>query len=238
LELIVAVALLSVFLVSLCTGLAAVRARAESLGGLWHKTIIAQEREFDTGTAWTWGPRIIDAQWTPESPGSRVILQLLVALPENKDATPEALVGLWVDGWLLAEISVEASSSSISSPQTLHVDSSFWEGREGKELVVRVRPGEGTWGPPWRTLVPGGEDDAGIDGTDASQAGRHEVIIHTPRLSTARAQVSVNGHPVLASEAGPPMVYSGDVTGRYTSQLEGAVQAWRGEAGRSLDVYY
>ncbi len=253
LELMVALALLGIFLVSLCTGLAALKARAGNLDEAWQNTCVGGGPDSQTSASWTWGPRIVDARWQAESLAEGVVLQLLVASPEDLDGQSEAIVGLWIEGWLLAEMSADGglmdvgssrasspgvTSSSVSSAQTLRLDSSFWEGHEGRELVVRVRGEGGAWGPPWRTFVPGCEDGACTEAMGASQTGGTEVVIHVPRLGTARGQVAVDGHAVSVSEVGPPLIYAAELTGRWTSRLEDAVQAWRGERGRSLDVYY
>jgi len=87
--------------------------------------------------AWSWGPMVTSLRWTSGPCAVADIAGL---------TTSEGVIGLWVDGWFLGEW-------SLNGDGPFGLPAATWSGLEGRELVARVRPIDGSWGPPWRSTV-------------------------------------------------------------------------------------
>jgi hypothetical protein len=232
LEVLAAVALLSLFLVALSVSLerAVASARqvrdrsAEASGSL------GPSREVDP---WSWGPQVLDGYWE-----AGPVLHLRtprLADPSLEAGADELLLGLWVDGWSVRQEVVEAEESG-----TLRLDALWWAGCEGKEVVVRLRVSGQGWGPPWRTVVPcASRHETGPNGIDPSaERATGSVVVHPATLGTLAPQVTAAGAPVPALTQGPPWLFEPQTDALWQASLTGREQAWRGETGRRLDVYY
>ena len=113
------------------------------------------------------------------------------------------LVGLWCDGWSLGEREVDPEGR-------VRMQASDLRDLVGGELLVRVREAEGTWGPPWRSIVAGQHRGLLIGGcglaslSDARSRRRKpylKAVVHAPTLANPRFEVSPK---VAKSEAAYP----------------------------------
>ena len=156
---------------------------------------------------------------------------------EGGEAT-DVVVGLWADGWFLGERVAEAGAR-------LSVGAFEWEGSSGAELVVRVREGEGVWGPPWRSLVPDSTGDAaflpeatGGGVPDAGVEARAASIVHSPWLGNPSLSISWTPEPLEAGLAGLLFELPACSAGRCEATLISRIQSWWMEGDRGLDLYF
>lgn len=181
------------------------------------------------GVTWSWGPRIRDAGWEP---GPVLVASVL--------GQPPAPVGLWAEGWFLGKLETngEGVIRTAGDPS-----GGGWFPRAGQELILRVE-GDGGWGPPWRTVVPGSESSGGSgsgDGAGAGGQGTADLVIHLPTAGRGQASVeSVSASDGEGAGVSGPVPLCIEVTGgqRLRVRYEGRSQSWRQEAGRDLDVIF
>jgi len=223
LEALVAVVLLSLLIVPLASGIQSGTERVVSAAG--QAAALSTEAFLDVAADdWQFGARIEYARW---SPGPSLELAATSGLDEACG------VGFWLDGWLISE-------TSLATGEPLRLASDSWSGLEGRELVMRARGDEGTWGPPWRTIVPdaSGEtawNDSSIqNGSDAGEAAVHTGFACCPVVSTSwTGDLSASRVPLS------PLVFptpADDVA--CGLQLGGSGQGWRAGPGRMLDLYF
>lgn len=230
-EVLVALALLGVFVGGLSTTLTAAAEKARETRERLAEAPAVATGEETTNDPWSWGPRVVDGSWR-----GGPVLYLTVERPTAPGQETQLLVGLWVDGWLLEEATL---AQETGGPVVF--EAPLWQGQAGKEVVVRIRYEDGLWGPPWRSLVP--EDSSGEMPTTlcappgGARLGGAGVVIHSTRLSTVLPEVRVV-QTVPPTCAGPPSVYSAGPAGRWLAQLGDSLQCWRGEDGRTVDVYF
>ena len=234
LEVLAAVVLLGVLLVPLTSAaLAALGAAAAGRGQDGALAGMAAESKGDE--AWGWGAQITTAGWGPGP-------VLNIAVRRQGDAS--ITVGLWVDGWFLGTY-VPDQDGLVS------VRASDWRDAEGREVVMRVREGEGGWGPPRRSIVVSRGGDAPwpamIDvAPTAGGAGSPE-----PRLSVVHARAFAN--PKVRATAAVGSVEFGplgllllvDPSGLERCGLglgpetpEDQAQSWYAEEHRAVDLYF
>ena len=171
---------------------------------------------------WTWGWAVVSAQWFP-GPALEVI-------PYRFDASVAPFVGLWIDGWFCGEWEADPSGF-VSLP------SATWSGREGREAVVRARAAEGSWGPPWRSLVADSRGIVtGVQTEGPSGAGAGEVVVHFSSAANPLLHVSWAETP-LTSASSPSIAEDVPATPGAVA-IDEMLQSWVMEAGRGLDVYY
>jgi len=227
LEVMAAVALLGLVLGVLTTSLSGLLAGSRELREDLAEaaTSLALDSE---GDAWSWGPQVIDGRWGPGP-----VLYLQTGPWEKAQPAGDVILGLWVDGWAIGEHVLDTARGNV-----VRVDAPSWQGRAGGELVVRVRAGQGVWGPPWRTVVPNVE--GGAVAIDPVRAGETPagVAVHGVGLGTLAPQLAVGGMPVSPMSLGAPTVFTHGTSGLWESRLEGRVQSWWGEEGRQIDVYH
>ena len=140
------------------------------------------EGEVSTGSGsgrsegWEWGPRVIAAWWRPGP-----VLHVRVSGTAGQALT-DAQVGLWADGWLVAEEAITINQTGVSAmANDVQIGPEFWTGMAESELVIRARVTGGAWGPPWRLAVPGAGGGTPAPGSvlSGSQQGP-TVVVHRP----------------------------------------------------------
>jgi hypothetical protein len=180
-----------------------------------------------------WGPRLTEASWRP-GPMLRVATDLAGGV-----AGPEATVGIWVDGWAVGEVPVCAEGEPGAASGEVIVPASVWSGRAGGEVVLRVRTGAGSWGPPWRSAVPGQDGGAPAVGTVAgAESERPTSVVHRPGIGTSKLTASWAAAPLTAPTFPLLFTLSASVQGWGQAVLDGRSQWWRMEEGRSVDLFY
>jgi hypothetical protein len=137
-------------------------------------------------------------------------------------AAGDAVVALWVDGWL-----VEERPASGQDAVSLTV-AAGWSSGPPRELMVRVRGEEGPWGPPYRLLFgdddPSGQPDAGaLEGA---------LMLHLPQ----RGEFLVTSNDGTSSLSAPIRLLTHDSPAALS--VAGSSQAWLSEGARDLDVYF
>jgi hypothetical protein len=224
----VALVLLGVLLMPLVTGMLSAVNRADAVrrqAGRLSLEVAAAGR----GDAWEWGAQVVSALWQPGP-------TLHVSVCPN--GAGERFVGLWLDGWFLGERSPDAEGDVC-------LGASEWSGATGRELVVRARDSEGTWGPPARLSVP----DAGGAPPVSSFTGRRLVpgdavvtddktVLHVPALASPLIGVLQDDVEVTEDSLGLLSVVIAPTCGRCDLSLDARAQSWEVEDGRALDVYF
>jgi hypothetical protein len=182
LEVMIALSLLAIVLVSLGETASSLLSRAARLD--WAPS---QRENGPAADAWTWGPRPGVIQWRL-GPGLEIRLQ-------GSGTQGAERIGVWVDGWLRSEVPASGRVVTIGDPGD-------WSGRTGSEVVVRARRLDGPWGSPLRTVVPSlfESNDTSSDQTIATAA----LSVHLPTagqttldvgLGTAAARVTAFATP-------------------------------------------
>ena len=183
------------------------------------------------GPPWEWGTRVLGAQWRP-GPVLHVTLGA-----DGSGALAGGTVGLWVDGWQVAQVSVGSDGDGAVEAT---VDGRTWSGLAGHELVIRARETGGIWGAPWRLALPaanGADPQAGS--ADPGAAVDPMLVLHRPCVGTSTPRVSWSVAP-LALPAFPLLfaVREPDLAGWSGVTIDGRSQWWWAEEGRSVDVYF
>ncbi|MBN1630513.1 MAG: hypothetical protein JW990_12165 [Thermoleophilia bacterium] len=228
LEVMVALVLLALMVVPVALGVdsavqmaTSVRVRAETLS--------EESGSAGAGPAWKWGPALKSAAWGPGP-----TLELAVRAQEEDVCA----VGLWCDGWFLGEREPDSCGRlCVEAPELRDL-------MDG-ELVVRVRDTEGTWGPPWRSIIP---DSTGASPSADTDDGSIAALEDARSLPRAAAHAPALAHPALDLPSGageaepvhPGLIFrvTGRTEGNFAARLEGRVQSWLMEEGRALDVYF
>lgn len=227
-EVLIAVVLLAVLIVPLATGMTAaadqasrVRAQAEGLP--------AVTSESATRAAWGWGPKVEGLRWASGP---------TAAIEVGTVADPESVVGVWTDGWFLGEWSLDGG-------HILELPAATWSGLEGAELTVRVRRVDGSWGPPWRSTIPGERFDSVpatdlgsdvVEGDGATTGG--ETVVHVPGLANPDVAILQTGTALHVDRLGLVFYLLPASIGISDIRLGDVVQSWRVEDGRALDLYF
>jgi hypothetical protein len=225
-EVLVAIVLLTIILVPLATSMQAAGEQGAAFraehGSLATSTASEQAR-----AAWSWGPHVETAVW---SPGQEL------ALTVEADLLAETSVGLWADGWFIGEFTPEVDGSVVAKVGLLGAGT-------GQELVARVRVGSGIWGPPWRSLVP---DALGMSGGSLANA-RFEsgsddtegcIVLHPGCPGNPLLEVSDACRPSWRDESGLQLFLAPCDAGDFCLRLNGVEQSFEGEGERALDIYF
>lgn len=223
-EVVVAFVLLALFLGPLVGGFLAGTHRAAELQMSVGAANTAG-RPVSTLVAWSWGPSLKRVTWRPRP-------ELLVEVAgEGKFA--DGRVGLWVDGWYVQE-------STPGEAGSLRFQANMWSARMGHELTVRYRLQGGTWGPPWRTVVPGPDGVVRSSaGAGSGQVGGSGVwVLHSPTASSGIPVLSWLGATPGGDAPGLPVVRGLLPMGCQQASMGVGSQSWSQEEGRQLDVYF
>ena len=222
-EVLVAFLLLALFLGPLVGGVLAETHRAVDLQTSAGKQD-ATDRTAATLAAWTWGPFLKRVSWLP---GPELIVQVA-----NAGQLEDGSVGLWADGWYVEECTPDAGGS-------LRLPANVWSSRAGQELTVRCRLQGGTWGPPWRTVVPGPDGVVKSSGGTSGQAGSSGCwVLHLPGASSGAPVLSWLGQSVGSGVSVFPVVRGMPPVGFQQAGVGAGSQSWLQEEGRQLDVYF
>jgi hypothetical protein len=196
----------------------------------------ADGRGLAAAGSWEWGPRVIAGWWRPGP-----ILHLKLSSEAVEGAEAGRRVGLWVDGWLKEELSVEAGSSSdaVGGPEEVRIGPDPWTGLSGGELTVRVRTADGTWGPPWRLAVPGPAADPPAPGSVLPDPSTEpSVAAHRPAAGTSSLTASWSADGLSSPPFGAPFIVVARMQGWGAAVLDQRSQWWWMEDGRSVDLYF
>jgi len=219
-EVLVAVMLLGFLVVPLAAGVQSATGRADGVRSQAAR-VSDLSWDLDSGDAWEWGATVSSAWWQP---GPSLYIQL------QKRNGQDHIAGLWLNGWFQGEVEPDDNG-------TVRVEAPGWYGSAGEELVVRVRTATGTWGAPWRLVVPAAD---GVSASSASvgDGGIGETVAHVPAVANpplrpSWMEVSPQGSP-------PGLLFFLPSPGPGTGEIEldGRRQFWKTEAGRGLDVYF
>jgi hypothetical protein len=233
LEVVVATVLIGLLVVPLATALAgtldeARRARERAVADM------GAAGDWSTDGAWEWGPRVIAGWWKP---GPVLHLRLAVG---NGSSDAGRHVGFWADGSLVAEQAVlgGGDASEEAGPE-LQMGPEAWNGLTEKELVVRVRDGEGAWGPPCRLAVPvPGAGPPAVGSVLGYESPDLTAVVHRPGVGTSSLTASWSAASLASPSFGLLFPFSAAVEGWGGVSLDGRTQWWRMDGGRSVDVYF
>ncbi len=227
-EVLAAIFILGLLVVSLGTAVqracaSAIRLRDEAA------LLSSATRESAHGEAWEWGSIVDRMAWSPGP-------QLIVTVAGGERG--EGAVGIWADGWLLGEWPAPEEGTLTLGPVE-------WGGIVGQELVVRLRSGDGPWGPPCRTVVPDQYGNVGVvvasvaDSAVVNAGLEDAVAVSHVRYSGAFSLRSSYPGQVMA-EAIDGMVAVLGVSTRGLRDLVcgDSVQSWLASEHRRLDVYW
>lgn len=230
-EVLVALVVLSLFVVSLSQSINRMLGRAHELGSMVAAVETTAEAAHDGGMPglWGWGPRVESAVWRPGP-----CLEVQVGCGGEAGAA----VGVWTDGWLGEEHEPD-QTGCVSVPSSQLV------GLAGAELVIRARGPEGVWGPPLRTVVPDRMGDLSFL-TAVTPVGGPTTGLEYDGASLVHAPCRAN--PALDLpwlREGPPACLGGllfllpqATPGLCEAGLGGRNQWWPAEEGRAVDVYF
>lgn len=234
--------LLEVMVATLLVGLLVVPLATSFAGMVGEARAVRQRAEGDpaehaasqSAEGWEWGSRVIAGWWRP---GPVLHLTMSGAAGE---ISASAEVGLWADGWLLAQEAVVLSGES-GPPATneLQMGPELLTGLADRELVVRVRTVGGAWGPPWRLAVPepgAGTRALGVALTASSQGPT--VVVHRPGAGTSSLTVTWSTADLICPPFGLLFSLAPAVEGWGGATLDGRSQWWLMEEGRSVDLYF
>ena len=222
-DMLVAFLLLALFLGPLVGGVLAETHRAADLRTSAEEEDVTS-RPAETLAAWTWGPCLKRVSWLP---GPELIIEVASARrPENGS------VGLWADGWYVEECTPDATGS-------LRLPANVWSSKAGQELIVRYRLQGGTWGPPWRTVVPEPDGVVKSSGGTSGQADTSgSWVLHLPGASSGAPVLSWLGLGVGGGVPTLPIVRGIPPVGCQQAGVGAGSQSWLQEEGRQLDVYF
>ncbi|MHB8870168.1 MAG: prepilin-type N-terminal cleavage/methylation domain-containing protein [Thermoleophilia bacterium] len=224
-EVVIALVVVSIALVSLMSLFLSATEKANELGRQLAAAPVESDIRADLGadpsaegrgeSAWAWsGASVENVLWHEDG------LHLRVRVPPGP---VDIQVGWWVDGW-------QAGISSVSDPTSGRVLlSGLRDVAEQTEVVVRLRTAEGSWGVPWRTVrgEVGSAADADADaggGEAGADADRPVIIVHG--AASGISSVTVAPPPSACSAATPewPAVVTA-ICGRVEVDCDGRTQA-------------
>jgi hypothetical protein len=190
----------------------------------------------DTG-AWEWGARVTSAWWRPGP-----VLHLRLAGAGDTGNT-QVQLGMWADGWLVAEQSVTPGPASAEGTGGAAAEVQFgpglWSGLTEQDLMIRARIGDGPWGPPWRLVIPGPAGEAPAPGaTITDPTTSRGVVVHRPGVGSTSLTASWSAPPLIPPPFGLVFALVPTVEGWCGMTLDARSQWLRIEEGRNVDVYY
>jgi hypothetical protein len=110
---------------------------------------------------------------------------------------------------------------------------------------VRALAAGGSWGPPWRTVVPDAYGrntvEPALSNQDPLEIQTFETVQTVAHLlcqSTSLPRVSWSGSPVTENVSDVALVLSEYDRGLCCVSVGDRTQAWVGSNGRKLDVYF
>jgi hypothetical protein len=218
LEVMAAVALFAVAVGALTGGIIAVGGQAAAL-----ERRVETIRTPDSGVAdaWSWGAPAVMVSWTP----GPVLTVAVLCAPRP----PDLLVGIWADGWQVAETVPDGEGRVTVQP-------SDWSDRTGEELIVRVRTAGAVWGAPWRSVIPPITGMSPLGSTTSDGVGG-QAVAHSPGASS-RQPDSIGTGVVVPGVSGFPFFISSVPAGTAGVRWEGPGQFWLSESYRTLDVFF
>jgi hypothetical protein len=176
---------------------------------------------------WTWGPRPGRVTWV-DGP-------MLQAELDAAGAGAAELIGVWVDGWFLGE------SSTEDAPVVVLGTEAGWRAAAGREVVVRGRRRNGPWGAPFRTLVPGLNEEASEPSHESqvlTGLGDAALVVHVPSASPVEMTIVSGGHAGEPVTTSVPLPFALPSAGPAQASCCSIVQAWMSASSRALDVYF
>lgn len=219
-EVMVAVALLSMLVVPLVTGVhSALRAasgvRDQSAG------LSASAQDPAAHAGWEWGEALSAGDWQPGP---------TLDIHADSGGGTGRMVGLWADGWYLGEW-IPGEDGRVQ------VGPSAWSDHAGGELVVRVRRSGGPWGPPWRLIIPSTDGLSALSEMSAD-GGVGQTVAHAPALGNPGLRLSWMDATPEAIVDGLVFVFPFPSPGAYEVELDGRGQSWKIEGSREFDIYF
>jgi hypothetical protein len=113
----------------------------------------------------------------------------------------------------------------------------------GQELIVRVRPDDGVWGPPWRSIVPeelepsvGSLRPVRLEKVPAADPSA--TVAHPKWLASPMLRLSGSSTWAGKDAAGLPIFLALPAGEAVRVELEGHEQSVGGEERRVLDLYF
>ena len=228
LEVMVALALVSLLVMPLATAVDGAVSRADTVRQRASE-VVERTAGPDASKAWDWGPVVVDVKWHPGP-----VMDVRIGQAGGGDV----LVGLWIDGWSLGERSVDETWS-------LRIGAVELGGLAGAEVVLRVRATEGRWGPPWRSVVA--DHLGGYSGIDLAslespaldgERGTQASVAHVPNLASLSPNVSWTTDDPTALATGPLFGLPPSTVGRCEIVFDCREQSWLMETDRALDIYF
>ncbi len=233
LEVLVAVILVGIVVGPLATSLAGQLSRARDAQST--SSVAGRSQAAQSVSEEDWGPRVVDAWWRPGP-------VLHVRTSETTGGNGIARLGVWVDGWLVAEVVADPAGlggAGGSGQAEISVQPSVFSAHAGGALVIRVRSGAGPWGPPWRTEVPPGSGIVPVPVPLAASDGPPPgVVVHRRGIASSPLGVSWSAVKISSPSFGLLFAETAPFTGWGTANLDGRTQTWQMEEGRSVDLYY
>lgn len=226
-EVVTALAVVSIALVSLMSLFLSATEEANELGRQLAAAPVESDSWADPSTegrgesAWAWSEASVEnALWQEDG------LRLRVRVPPGP---ADFQVGWWVDGWA-------AGMSSVSDPTSGRVLlSGLRDVAEQSEVVVRLRSGEGPWGVPWRAVR--GDVAPAADTVGAADADRPVIIVHG--AASGISSVTVAAPPSAVPEATPEWPAVVTATGGVVEvDCDGRTQALQVPPRGLFHLYY
>jgi hypothetical protein len=185
---------------------------------------------------WEWGPRVVAAWWRPGP-----VLHVRVSGDTGEYSPGVRSFGLWADGWLIAEETVdpsEAANGTAVMGET-GIGPTLWTGLADNELVIRARAAGGAWGPPWRLAVPPAAGLSPVPGPALPSMGQEPALVaHRPAVGSSSLAVSWTPGALASHPFGLLFVVSEGASGWGGATLDERTQWWWMEEGRSVDLYF
>lgn len=193
--------------------------------------------------SWMWGgPRVARASWVSDEAldvRASALVPTIDGSAEPTHGSPEATLGVWVDGWFAGEVAVDADGATRIGPGSPGCED--WpEASTGAQVSLRVRTEDGAWGTPWRTVTRSDETTSG-DATDLV-AG---VTVHLPVAAALSMGIELDG---VALTISPDAVVDLPNGGAVSVPFPGGTRARLTvgsheqeigvENGRWVDVYF
>ena len=216
LDVMIALSLLAIVLVSLGGTAAALLSRAGRLD-----FSLSGREDGPAADQWTWGPRPGVVVWLP---GPNLELRLQGAGTQAAD-----WIGVWVDGWLESEVSArDQGVLPIGAP-------GMWSSKSGSEVIVRARRQDGAWGSPWRSVVPSPVGSGAMP--NGQTVGTAMLAVHLPAAGETSFNVDLGVTPAVVDAVATPTSVTVGVSGVAAVTGAGAPQKVLVEGGTDVDVY-
>lgn len=232
-EVVTALAIVSITVVPLLGIFLSAREKADHLGQELAAEAAPLAGHQDTpiagrpGSPWSWSPASIENAWWQED-----CLRIRIRVPAQ---TQQLAVGWWVDGWFGGKKVVDVGAGALVTMYELRRPPSQ------KDVVLRVREGEGSWGVPWMVGTGEPTDPQAQDGVEESGASQVQgvatIVLHGPGAGLSRIKVipaipcdsdELSDWPAVATLSG----------GKVVVESDGRTQALQARPGAYLHLYF